>query len=147
MFLIISDDLHSLTSKELEYIPKIILLREFENFIHVLWDRLSEHIRADSEAQRYRRDLLNRAINALPFELHIPGYHISRIKGLEKRHWLADILDSGDAIVETLDYEAVETLRNLDDCSTIRCGQHANNCSLQNVFKIFNWWSQRQKEL
>ncbi|KYQ51995.1 hypothetical protein ALC60_08891 [Trachymyrmex zeteki] len=81
MFLIISDDLHSLTSKELEYIPKIILLREFENFIDVLWDRLPKHIRANLEIQRYRRclkhynlGLLNRTINALPFELHIPGY-------------------------------------------------------------------------
>ncbi|KYQ59169.1 hypothetical protein ALC60_01754, partial [Trachymyrmex zeteki] len=46
--------------------------------------------------------------------------------------WLADILDSDDAIVETLDahYEDVESL-----------------CNLQNVFKIFNWWSRRQKEL
>ncbi|KYQ47056.1 hypothetical protein ALC60_13931 [Trachymyrmex zeteki] len=79
MFLI-SDDLHSLISKELEYIPIIILLREFENFIDVLWDRLPEHIRADSEVQRYQlwrmssRGLLNRVINALPFELYIPEY-------------------------------------------------------------------------
>ncbi|KYQ46397.1 hypothetical protein ALC60_14606 [Trachymyrmex zeteki] len=71
------------------------------------------------------------------------------VKGLEKRRWLADILDSDDVIVETLDahYKDVESLRNLDDCNTIRCGRHANNCSLQNVFKIFNWWSRRQKEL
>ncbi|KYM95148.1 hypothetical protein ALC62_14215 [Cyphomyrmex costatus] len=81
MFLIVSNDL---TSKELEYIPKIVLLREFENCIDLLWDRLPEHIRADSEVQRHRRclkhynlpsrGLLNKAINALPFELHIPGY-------------------------------------------------------------------------
>ncbi|KYQ47518.1 hypothetical protein ALC60_13459 [Trachymyrmex zeteki] len=71
------------------------------------------------------------------------------VKELEKWRWLADILDSDDVIVETLDahYEDVESLRNLDDCNTIRCGRHANNCSLQNVFKIFNWWSRRQKEL
>ncbi|KYQ51411.1 hypothetical protein ALC60_09490, partial [Trachymyrmex zeteki] len=56
------------------------------------------------------------------------------VKGLEKRRWLADILDSDDVII-------------IDDCNTIRCGRHANNCSLQNVFKIFNWWSRRQKEL
>jgi len=30
---------HSLTAKELEYIPKIILLREFKNYIDHLWDR------------------------------------------------------------------------------------------------------------
>ncbi|KYQ50957.1 hypothetical protein ALC60_09949 [Trachymyrmex zeteki] len=65
------------------------------------------------------------------------------VKGLEKRRWLADILNSNGVIVETLDahYEDVESLRNLDDCNTTRCERHANNCSLQNVFKIFNWWS------
>ncbi|KYN21798.1 hypothetical protein ALC57_05824 [Trachymyrmex cornetzi] len=36
---------------------------------------------------------------------------------------------------------------NLDDCNTIRCGKHAKNCALQNVFKIFNWWSRHQEEL
>ncbi|KYN22012.1 hypothetical protein ALC57_05602 [Trachymyrmex cornetzi] len=38
MFLVVSDDLHSLTSKELEYIPKIVHLRKFENCIDLLWD-------------------------------------------------------------------------------------------------------------
>ena len=33
---LVSDDMHSLTSKELEYIPKIVLLREFENCIDLL---------------------------------------------------------------------------------------------------------------
>ncbi|KYN11734.1 hypothetical protein ALC57_16106 [Trachymyrmex cornetzi] len=69
--------------------------------------------------------------------------------GHEKRGWLADMLDTDDIIVETLDahYKDVESLRNLDDCNTIRCGKHAKNCALQNVFKIFNWWSRHQEEL
>ncbi|KYN05740.1 hypothetical protein ALC62_03326 [Cyphomyrmex costatus] len=86
MLLIVSDncDVHSLTAEELEYIPKIILLREFKNYIDRLWDRLPEYIKADSEVQQHRRclkhynlpccGLLNHAINALPIELHIPGY-------------------------------------------------------------------------
>ncbi|KYN28042.1 hypothetical protein ALC57_02548 [Trachymyrmex cornetzi] len=32
MFPVVSDNLHSLTSKELEYIPKIVLLRQFINY-------------------------------------------------------------------------------------------------------------------
>ncbi|KYM97147.1 hypothetical protein ALC62_12175 [Cyphomyrmex costatus] len=62
------------------------------------------------------------------------------IKGLEKRQWLADILDCDNAIVETLDahYEGVESLRSLDACNTIRCERHAKNCALQNVFKIYS---------
>ncbi|KYN08478.1 hypothetical protein ALC62_00538 [Cyphomyrmex costatus] len=86
MLLIVSDncDVHGLTAEELEYVPKIILLREFKNYIDRLWDRLPEYIKADSEIQQHRRclkhynlpccGLLNHAINALPIELHIPGY-------------------------------------------------------------------------
>ncbi|KYN09203.1 hypothetical protein ALC57_18696 [Trachymyrmex cornetzi] len=53
MFLIVSDncDVYSLTAKQLEYIPKIILLREFKYYIDQLWDRLPDHIKADSEIQ------------------------------------------------------------------------------------------------
>ncbi|KYN06981.1 hypothetical protein ALC62_02057 [Cyphomyrmex costatus] len=47
MFLIVSNDL---TSKELEYISKIVLLREFENCIDFVWDRLPEHIRERAAA-------------------------------------------------------------------------------------------------
>ncbi|KYN10237.1 hypothetical protein ALC57_17635 [Trachymyrmex cornetzi] len=70
-------------------------------------------------------------------------------KGHEKRGWLANMHDTDDIIVETLDahYKDVESLRNLDDCNTIRCGKHAKNCALENVFKIFNWWSRHQEEL
>ena len=58
MLFIVSDnyDVHSLTAKELEYIPKI-LLREFKNYIDQLWDRLLEHIKADSEVQQHHRCL------------------------------------------------------------------------------------------
>ncbi|KYN08016.1 hypothetical protein ALC62_01005 [Cyphomyrmex costatus] len=59
----------------------------------------------------------------------------------------SNILDCDNVVVETLDahYEDVESLRCLDACNTIRCGRHAKNCALQNVFKIFNWWSQHQE--
>ncbi|KYM98415.1 hypothetical protein ALC62_10874 [Cyphomyrmex costatus] len=51
--------------------------------------------------------------------------------------------------IETLDvdYEDIESLNNLDVTNTMQCVKHAKNCALQNVFKIYNWWSQRQKEL
>ncbi|KYQ51394.1 hypothetical protein ALC60_09504 [Trachymyrmex zeteki] len=41
--------------------------------------------------------------------------------------------------------DCFETLLNVLSFTVIRCG-HADNCSLQNVFKMFNW-SRRQKEL
>jgi len=49
--------IHNLTAKELEYIPKIILLREFKNYINQLWDQLPEHIKADLKVQQHRRCL------------------------------------------------------------------------------------------
>jgi len=59
MFFMVLDnsDVQSLTAKQLKYIPKVVLLQEFHNCIDQLWDRLPEHIRADSEVQEYRRCL------------------------------------------------------------------------------------------
>jgi hypothetical protein len=68
------------------------------------------------------------------------------VKGHEKREWLRDLIqyDRRDrAYIETLDadYEDVDSLNNLD--ATIKCGQHRtdNHCALENVFKLFKWWS------
>jgi hypothetical protein len=74
------------------------------------------------------------------------------VKGCQKREWLVDLLENYARkipIIETLDadYEDIESLNNLDVANTIRCGKHVKNCALQNVLKIFNWWSRRQKEL
>ncbi|KYN01706.1 hypothetical protein ALC62_07535 [Cyphomyrmex costatus] len=79
-----SSDIRELSAEHLQYIPKIVLLQVCGDYIDYVWDKLPEHIRADSEVQRYRRCLkhynlptkgfLNHAINALPIELHIPGY-------------------------------------------------------------------------
>jgi len=124
MFLMVSDnrDIQSLTAEQLKYILKVVLLREFRNCIDQLWDRLSEHIRADLEIQ-YRRCLKHYnlscqthidgpaplikncsecqaccVINALPFELHIPGYQFCGPRThLEKR------LAKGDRGINPLD--------------------------------------------
>lgn len=56
MFLLLSDkrEILNLTAEQLQYIPKIVLLREFENFVESLWERLPEHLKADPEVQRCR---------------------------------------------------------------------------------------------
>ncbi|KYN10797.1 hypothetical protein ALC57_17062, partial [Trachymyrmex cornetzi] len=63
------------------------------------------------------------------------------VKGCEKREWLADVLDSDNLTIETLDadYKDIDSLHNLDITNTMRCGKHNKNCALQNVFKIHNW--------
>jgi len=70
------------------------------------------------------------------------------VKGHEKREWLQNLLlDDAreDVYIENIDahYEDIESLNKLD--ITLRCQKHDNNCTLQNVFKIFNWWSQHHK--
>jgi len=42
------------TAEQLQYIPKIILLQEFVNYVELLWDRLPEHLKTDPEVQRCR---------------------------------------------------------------------------------------------
>lgn len=57
MFLYLSDDcsILRLTAHQLQFIPKIVLLQNFHHFVDILWERLPEHIKADSEVQQYRR--------------------------------------------------------------------------------------------
>ncbi|KYN15958.1 hypothetical protein ALC57_11819 [Trachymyrmex cornetzi] len=102
MFLVVSDDLHSLTSKELEYIPKIVLLRQFEYCIDLLWDRLSEHIRADSEILRYRRCLKH-------YNLPTHQKHIDAPAPLIKNY-----LGDGDYELGLTDFETYYTLANVN---------------------------------
>jgi len=73
------------------------------------------------------------------------------VKGHEKREWLRDLLcdEARRVYVENIEahYEDIESLNKLDVTHTFRCQKHVKNCALQNVFKIFNWWSQCQKEI
>ena len=73
------------------------------------------------------------------------------VKGREKREWLTDILDDdvrNYVNIETLDadYEDIAFLNKLDITNNIRCEKHLKNCALQNVFKIFNWWSNHHND-
>lgn len=74
MFFFITDvhDIRDLTSEQLKYIPKTVLLRNnFCKHIDDLWDRLPEHIKADPEIQQYRRCLKH--YNCLWQRTHIDG--------------------------------------------------------------------------
>lgn len=45
---------HELTSTELEYIPKILLLSYWGKDIEKLWHKLPQHIRADPEVAEHK---------------------------------------------------------------------------------------------
>ncbi|KAL6253712.1 hypothetical protein P5V15_015527 [Pogonomyrmex californicus] len=66
------------------------------------------------------------------------------VKVHEKRQWNLLLDDERECVyIETLnaDYDDIDSLNNLDADNTMRCGYHYTNCALQNVFKLFNWWS------
>ncbi|KYN17529.1 hypothetical protein ALC57_10178 [Trachymyrmex cornetzi] len=82
-----------------------------------------------------------RLITAAVFE----DYAIVYVKRREKLTWLWNLLldDERERMhIETLDTvcEDMKSLATLDVANTIRCGQHIKICALQNVFKIYNWW-------
>ena len=73
------------------------------------------------------------------------------VKGHEKREWLRDLLldEARQKIyVENIEahYKGIESLNKLDITHTLRCQNHVNNCALQNVFKLFNWWSNNKNK-
>lgn len=59
MFLILSDkrDILEWSAEELCYIPKNVLLQNFGDYVELLWDKLPDYLKADSEVRSYRRCL------------------------------------------------------------------------------------------
>ena len=57
MYLILThaSDIIELSAEQLQFVPKIVLLRECGNYIEHMWDKLPEHIKIDPEVQSYRR--------------------------------------------------------------------------------------------
>ncbi|KYQ57306.1 hypothetical protein ALC60_03735, partial [Trachymyrmex zeteki] len=49
-----ASDILDLSAEQLQYIPKIVLLRVYGYIDHV-WVKLPEHVKADSEIRTYRR--------------------------------------------------------------------------------------------
>jgi len=54
LFLSVNSNILELTAEQLQFIPKIVLLRNFGDYVERLWDKLPEHIKVDSEIQQYR---------------------------------------------------------------------------------------------
>lgn len=71
------------------------------------------------------------------------------VKGLQKRQWLRDLLDDATMThVDNIesDYDNIPPLYELSVTDTLRCDKHFTNCAMQNVFKLFNWWSEHHTE-
>jgi len=45
-------DIRDLSTEQLQYIPKVVLLRVYDDYIEYVWDKLPEHMKADSEVRR-----------------------------------------------------------------------------------------------
>ena len=57
MFVLLSSpyDILDLSAEQLQFVSKAVLLRMCGNYVHYVWKKLPEHIKADSEVQTYRR--------------------------------------------------------------------------------------------
>jgi hypothetical protein len=57
MFVLLSSasDIRDLSVEQLQFVPKAVLLRMCGDHVHYVWEKLPEHIKADSEVQTYRR--------------------------------------------------------------------------------------------
>ena len=53
--IIVLDDILRLSADELQYVPKVILLKKFGHYVEHLWNKLPSHIKADPEVRGYRR--------------------------------------------------------------------------------------------
>lgn len=56
MFLIATDkrDILEWSPEQLRFIPKVVLLRDFGNYVEQLWDKLPDHLKIDPEVRSYR---------------------------------------------------------------------------------------------
>lgn len=99
------------------------------------------------------KSLITAAVVGNMYEkLENDAFRLIYVKGCEKRKWLTNLLDDNlksNLIIKTLDadYEDCPSLDKLDADNILRCNNHIKHCALQNVLKIFNWWSQRQIKL
>ena len=48
-----SSDIRDLSAEQLQYIPKIALLRVYDDYIEHVWDKLPRHAKTDSEVRAY----------------------------------------------------------------------------------------------
>jgi len=72
MFVLLSSssDILDLTAEQLQYIPKPVLLRVCGHYVHYLWDRLPEHLKADSEIQQYLKHYNCQCLKHYNFPCH-----------------------------------------------------------------------------
>jgi len=64
-------------------------------------------------------------------------------EGYAQKRSKDDMIGRDDIKLLNVDYEDIQAWNNLNPNNVMRCGKLIKNCVLQNVFKIFNWWSQR----
>ncbi|XP_039306919.1 uncharacterized protein LOC105196833 isoform X2 [Solenopsis invicta] len=72
------------------------------------------------------------------------------VKGLQKKTWLQQYLDEDhECRIDSIevDFEDIERLRDLKASRSFHCRRHVKNCAMDNVIKLYKWWSQRARNL
>ncbi|KYN44632.1 hypothetical protein ALC56_00919 [Trachymyrmex septentrionalis] len=104
MYLALShpSDIRNLGAEQLQYIPKVVLLRVYGDYIEHVWDQLPEHVKADSEVRTFRR--CDEHYNQLWQRTHIDG-PAPKIK---------DYLSDGDYELGLAIFETYHTIPNVN---------------------------------
>lgn len=74
-------------------------------------------------------------------------YSVIYVKRSEKQQWLhkiiGNILNEINVVIKSLDveYKDINRLENMDNNLKFRCGRHERHCAMENVYKLYNWWS------
>jgi len=48
-------DIQDLSAEQLQYVPKVVLLRVYDDYIDHVWDKLPEYVKVDPEIRTCRR--------------------------------------------------------------------------------------------
>ena len=50
-------DIRDLSAEQLQYIPKVVLVGVYNEYVEYVWDKLPKHVKADSEVRTYYSSL------------------------------------------------------------------------------------------
>ncbi|KYN39312.1 hypothetical protein ALC56_06299 [Trachymyrmex septentrionalis] len=105
MYLALShpSDIRNLSAEQLQYIPKVVLLRVYCDYIEHVWDRLPEHVKVDPEVRTYRR--CDEHYNQPWQRTHVDG-PAPKIK---------DYLSDGDYELGLVIFETYHTIPNMNN--------------------------------
>ncbi|KAL6258263.1 hypothetical protein P5V15_010200 [Pogonomyrmex californicus] len=160
-------DLQGFTVREKFMVKEVAILRNGKELTHRMFQAISWNLL--TKAEKFKACWITFNHHGLQWSDGDVAYRLSKpvirngvcdrsrdtprrvyVKGLEKKKWLeeilgCDVIADHDVIVETIDadFEDIGRLNTLNDVRAFHCERHAKNCAMENVCKLYDWWSKR----